>query len=839
MSEFSIDQGHAALDNIFGKFAALALSNANEAETRAKVIDCILKDVLGWREEDISREERVSEDGKTTFADYIVQTATTAFIVEAKKAGATFSISTSQTSGKLGGVLKEGLVGECIRQVRDYCRKRHIPFALVTNGSSWIIFPAVRTDQVTFEDTQATIFKDLKAIRERFVQFWELLSRQRVTEGNLENELLGSERKLTGRRVLSLVHEPGFRLGRNALYEYIEPAINSALTDEALLNDPEALKLCYVRSSERVKYDSRLQMYVNDAKTYLGHKTVRVRSKKSASYFETKLSEGVHARPRFILVLGSVGSGKTTFLFYTRNVSGLQLIQGKMVWAYVDFKKTTTNENPRDFLYGELLRIIESDEEFHLGDWKTSIMPAYAEVIKNFERGPLYLLKKSNPAEFDKRIAEVILEERSKVVPYVDRILSHALKSKSGFLVVDNVDQIDSDERQNEIFLEAHAIAQKVGVNIIMSLREITYLRHRNKPVFDAFQFDSLYIDSPSILPVLSRRLSYAKKVLAGKKAELVLESGARLKVPDLSIFFDIVTQSLLDGDAGYMIGMLSGGDVRRGLSLVREFLASGHTTADRALRSYIDEGRYNFPAHEVFKGALLGKRKVYREEESLIPNLYDAKLGSDSLQLLRFQIIKRLVHLASVPNFEGIGVSEIIEQLHSIGISCQDVMRSLDILFQSRIIKTTDGLNLSDKSQIVPTRLAGYLVRELSCTFTYVEMCLIDSFIHDENVWKEIADLTRQIETSYELTSTIKLRVDRVNLFMKYLIFLEERWAVECKRRNLEESWGTIFIGSQINAGLAEDITRVIASAERMSKRRTDQSKPVLVETPSHKAMR
>lgn len=826
MSDLPIDQGHAALDKIVGKFAALTLSAPNEAETRAKVIDGILKDVLGWHEDDLSREERVSEDGTTTFADYIVRTATTAFIVEAKKAGATFAVATNQTSGKLGGVLQEGTVGDCIRQVRDYCRKKHIPFAVVTNGGCWIIFPAVRTDQVTFEDTQAIIFKDLKSIQERFVQFWELLSRQRVTEGNLENELLSPERKATGRRVLSLLHEPGFRLGRNALYEYIEPAINSALTDEALLNDLEALKLCYVRSSERVKYDSRLQMYVNDAKTFLGHKTIRVRSKKSARYFETKLSEDIQARPRFILVLGSVGSGKTTFLFYTRKVSAAHLIDGKMLWTYIDFKKTTANENPRDFLYSELLRHIEGDEEFHLGDWKSSIMPAYGEVIRNFERGPLYLLKKSNPGEFDRRISEEILQDRNKVVPYVERILGHALKSRPGFLVVDNVDQIDSDDRQNEIFLEAHAIAQKIGINIIMSVRELTYLRHRNKPVFDAFQFDSLYIDSPSILPVLSRRLSYAKKVLAGKKAELVLEAGARLKVPNLSIFFDIVTQSLLDGDAGYMIGMLSGGDVRRGLSLVREFLASGHTTADRALHSYMDQGRYNFPAHEVFKGAVLGKRKIYREEESLIPNLYDAKLGADSLQLLRFQIMKRLVDLASVPNFEGVSISEIIENLYSIGISSQDVMVSLNTLFQSRIIKTVDGLDLSEKSSIIPTRLAGYLIHELSCTFTFVEMCLIDSFIHDDPVWKEIAELTRQIESGSDLAASIKLRVERVRVFIKYLIRLEEKWVVECKRRSLEDSWGSILISSRIKSSLEEDIERVLDSAARQVKRRAEQAK-------------
>ncbi|MEP6935235.1 MAG: hypothetical protein ABI988_15080, partial [Nitrospirota bacterium] len=375
MSNFTIDQGHAALDILVDKFAKLSLSAANEAETRLKVIDKILKDVLGWNDDDISPEERCTEDSKTVFADYIVRTATTSLIVEAKRVGAAFVLPTNQKSGKLGGALREGEVGEAIRQVRDYCRTKHIPFAVVTNGSAWIVFPAVRTDEVSFEDTQARIFRDLADIKTRIVEFWELLSRQRVAEGNLENELLSPEKNVSARRVLSLIREPGFRLGRNALYEHIEPAVNAALTDEALLNDTEALKLCYVKSSERVKYDSRLQMVVSDAKTYLGHKTTRVRSRKSKGYFETKITQDIPGRPRFILILGAVGSGKTTFLQYTRKVSAASQIDNKVLWLYVDFKKTTKNQNPREFLYEEIRSLLEADREFELGDWAKSIMP--------------------------------------------------------------------------------------------------------------------------------------------------------------------------------------------------------------------------------------------------------------------------------------------------------------------------------------------------------------------------------------------------------------------------------------------------------------------------------
>lgn len=569
MRTTNIDQGHASLDEVSRKHEGLQLADANEAETRKKVIDHVLQEVLGWEEDDIAYEERCSEDGKTTYADYIIRTATTQIVVEAKRVGAAFELPSRMSSGKLGGVLSNGEVGEAIRQARDYCRVKHIPFAAATNGSSWVIFPAVRTDAVTFEDSQARVFISLDDIRDRFVEFWELLSRQRVIEGNLENELLEPPRDATGRRVLTLLREPGFRLGRNALYEHLEPAVNSALSDEALLLDTDALKACYVRSSERVKYDSRLQMYLSDLKPPLEMPVTRAKSRKGTDALVRSVEAATSSIPRFVLLLGPVGAGKTTFIQYTRRVAAAEKIDGKVLWFYIDFKKATRSDNPRSFIYRELLELIESDQEFGLGDWEHSIRPAYREVIDRLERGPMRPLKTTDPEAFEQRVSEIIMGERERVEPYVERIGARAGAARPSFLVLDNVDQIDDDAVQSEIFSEAQAVARRLGFSVIMSLRDATYLRHRSSPVFDAFQVDALYIDPPSVASVLSRRFAFAKRVLSGHAAEVIAEGGARFRVPDLSVFFEVVSDSLLRGESGFLLEVLSGGDIRRGLHLV------------------------------------------------------------------------------------------------------------------------------------------------------------------------------------------------------------------------------------------------------------------------------
>jgi hypothetical protein len=177
---------------IIAQFESLQLQDANEADTRLKVINDVLYDVLGWTHSDVHVEVRVSEDGATTWADYVLKTGMTALIIEAKKTGVAFSEVPDARRSRLRGRFVSGETGEAIIQARDYARKLSIPFACATNGSKWIVFPASRVDQVAFAESSAIIFPSLRsALGTDFAEFHDLLSREAVINGSLENELLG------------------------------------------------------------------------------------------------------------------------------------------------------------------------------------------------------------------------------------------------------------------------------------------------------------------------------------------------------------------------------------------------------------------------------------------------------------------------------------------------------------------------------------------------------------------------------------------------------------------------------------------------------------------------
>jgi len=813
-----VDEGHKALTVIIAKHKELNLADANEAETRLKVIDELIFNVLGWNKEDVSVEERVSEDGQTKFADYILRTISTAILIEAKRIGTAFSLPSNRTKLKLGGVLQEGEIGTAIKQARDYCRKKSIPFSVATNGGSWVIFPAIRTDQVTFEESEAYIFRDLNDIKNRFVDFWEILSRERVLDGNLENELLKSScLPGTFRRLRDKLPEPGYRLGRNALYDYIEPAVTEALTDEALLENIEALDACYVKTSERLKYDNRLQMHIHDPKPPLGHPTIRIKGRKQQQKVEAAIdSVRCFGPQRFIVILGPVGAGKTTFLHYTRKISAAKTINGKVLWLLVDFKRATLSDDPRLFIFRELLNLIENDSEFMLGDWEATIKKAYDDKITSLKHGPLFLIAKNSVADFEKKVAEIINFDREQTEPYVENILKYANTKYPCFLIIDNVDQIEDPGLQERIFIEAQAIARRIGFSVIMSLRETTYLKHRDRPVFNAFQFDSFYIDPPSVLPVLSHRFGYAKKVLGQLPITLTTEKGISTQIPDLSQFFDIVARSVLHDEAGLMIECLSGGNIRRGLHLVREFLASGHTNADRAIAAYLIEGEYKFPRHEVFKGAVLGSSKYFNDIYSLMPNMFDSKCGTIGQQLLRLRLVDRLVSTSEHQPSTGVPIVQIVAELDKIGITQDTLIRQIDDLARRGFFITADGLMLNINSTIIPTRLAGFAIRQLCKEFTYAEMCCLDAMILDTDSWSKLINLTNDIESSHAPFDKMILRQKRMQVFFEYISLCEEPWVVECRRHGLSGVWSRQII-SEISNAVIRDTNKALESAERI----------------------
>src|SRR5439155_6185525 len=86
------DDAVISVNRIIEEFAwfCKACGEVSEADTRAKVIDAILVDVLGWPEGKITREKYVSERG---YIDYTLFVRDRRYLaVEAKREGSAFKL---------------------------------------------------------------------------------------------------------------------------------------------------------------------------------------------------------------------------------------------------------------------------------------------------------------------------------------------------------------------------------------------------------------------------------------------------------------------------------------------------------------------------------------------------------------------------------------------------------------------------------------------------------------------------------------------------------------------------------------------------------------------------
>jgi GTPase SAR1 family protein len=793
--------------------------SVNEAETRLKLIDKVLFDVLGWTHNDVQVEERVSEDGNTTYADYVVRTASTAFVLEAKKAGVVFKTQAKDRRLKLTKTNIHGELEEAVLQARDYCRKLGVQFAVVTNGNQWVIFPANRTDQVTFHNSYALVFNSLDSILlSDYSEFIDLLSRTAVVNSSLENLLLGySEDQIEGRRLRNFFQSPRSE-SRNSIYPLIETAITTSFSDTITEMDPDLFERCYVNSPEKIKFDRRINMHISKSQHLFSAQPIRPMQRKDANFLKDRIrSLQTKSRPLAIVILGSVGAGKTTFLHYTRNVTASSVFEKKKGQAYphwiaINFLKFTNDKMPVDFIYEGIKEYIIDDDYF--SDYNGCISKAYEKEITAIRKGPAFLIAQDQE-KFAQLITNKLTEDYENIKPYVDKLLSYAASQAPIFLVIDNIDQLD-EKLQSSIFTEAVAFSSKLNINLVIALRSSTYVEHRNSPAFNAFDFDPILIEPPKIEAVLSRRFFLATNLISGESGDFISENGMKVHVSDLAVLIELIQSSVLGTDVGSLLEVLASGDVRNALRMTREFIEHGYSNPGKAYNTHKSGGKYTLPKHEALRAILLGNQSVYNEAFSPIGNPYDSHLERTTLQLTRLFVLTALVQYSSDASFQYLDGIEINKYLRTVGIGDEVALKVLNDLCRFRFCYTGGHGPADFKSSYYPSRLGGYIIRDLISNFMFVENIMMDTFVADEKVWENLNALGRQISNSYHSrTIRVYYRIERVKAFHAYMTDLYSVLCDEAIRRTLPKEWH-VNVLKEVYPALELNMRNALESAER-----------------------
>ncbi|MBN1214314.1 MAG: hypothetical protein JXA99_02620 [Candidatus Lokiarchaeota archaeon] len=743
------------------------IPSLSEADTRCKIIDRILKNVLFWEEKNITREDHVNEG----YTDYQLKINDIPFIVlEAKKTGAYFEIPKDKnrrkykTSGIISSI--ENL-NAAIKQVKEYCINIGTRFGIISNGYQFVVFSTFSPGK-KWEDSECIIFNSFNDIKDNFTLFWNIFAYNSVLSGSLVEYLDKSKRKIEFSKLLSFIHNPDQQWARNRLYTFLQPIADfvfSELLDEA---KSKVLKECYVYDRSNRNLGNELDDLFIDKLPYFASnlkiKDIYEREAKAGVFQkEYQLLEKSSKEIPLVVLLGGIGSGKSTFIHRFFKI----VLQDKesLLWFYLDFRTSSFDEGKiEDFFYSSII------EQFN-DVYKTKINEILIEVGFNFDQ--------SNKIEFVKRLFSLLKRMKFSIT-----------------VIIDNVDQHEY-AFQEKLFIFSHHVCKLLKVITIISLREETYLLSMKTGVFDAYHIPKYHISSPNFLSLIKARIGFAIALLNDKTYIKSVNIDTEMN-KDMIHFFNILMRSLeKDNNQSRKIiqffDSISVGNMREALIMFNNFLVSGNTNIDEMFqKEKEDYDTFQIGFHQMLKSIILGEYRLYCSERSQIINLFDFDYSISDSHFNQLRILQYLNIKANSRSPIGRGYLEI-EKLYSIS---EDVSIRRNIIEDClRRLSHYNLISYDNQSQVylegasyVRITPAGNLyLTNILTQFIYLDNMLVDTPISDHSVFREIK--------KHLFSTDLKERIYKTKLFITYLDSSEQQEFKENPQFLQNEFTNTFFM--------------------------------------------
>lgn len=771
----------------FKKFCE-AKGHVSEADTRAKIIDRVLKEVLYWPESEITREERAMHG----FMDYVLNLHGRPHItVEAKKEGIpfVFPIPLTRKYLSLSGTMQTDVnVAEAITQVRNYCTDEGIRYAIATNGYAWIIFRGIRED-MPWRKGMARVFSGLDNIKDNFTEFWNLLSYHAITHGSLDSQFGPSHKP---RRELFRVTDRLFNadlpLQRNRLNAQLHPLIRKIFEDIADQDQIEILQSCYVHSASLRIIAKDLDVVITDSIPRLlrdeGVEPV-FQTETDAGKFGESVAAAIKEEPgQLFLLLGGIGSGKTTLLKRYQRTIGKAILEDNAVWFHIDFLKGPLNPfEMENFVWQNVLEQLRNRYNTPHLETRRDIKRAFRNQINALKQTALINIEEGSD-EFEKALSPYLEKWQENLLEYVPRLLSICrIKRKKGVVFfIDNVDQL-SPEYQAQIFLLGQRITRMINAVTVIALREESYYAASIQKTFTAYTNRKFHIASPKFGVLISNRIKFALDYLEGLPgiSDIIDSKGISIDKSAIADLLKIVRHSIFEQNIyiSRFIEAICYGNMRRALQMFTTFLVSGVTDVDKMLNIYRREGAYYVAFHEFVKSIMLEDRRYYKESHSQIMNVFNCGNYNNSSHFTSLRVLKFLLNYRGASSREGQGFCDLIQIIgffEDVFDNREDLITTINTLVARQLIEANNRSteDISYATHIRLTSAGWYYLRYLVFAFAYLDLILQDTPFSDDEMCKKIKDMVFRVDNladkEEDKIERMDVRFDRVELFLNYL---------------------------------------------------------------------
>jgi hypothetical protein len=783
-------------DQAFARFTQLHRGNdllsrhtgdLSETDTRVKLIDPIFKEVLGWTEQDIRREEPASEG----FADYVFGAEFPHFHVEAKRSTPRFDLQAPGRDRylKLSGphLLGRRDMKLHLEQTAKYAPDLGTDFAVLTNGDQFIIFQT-RVHGQSWREGYAIVYHDHEDIIADFAGFYALLSADTVRGGSLLEMLSATGDSITEPhyRALEYIYNPDAELVRNHFWTKIARVVGPLLTDDpqAMEIQDEIIRNCYVRTPLSDEADGSIHRLLEDKPSA---------QLRNADVIDLKLGMGGrtafdHAIERDIkahhsgayILTGGVGSGKTTFLRRFERVVAQSFVKEWCVWLHVDY--LAVGDVRADHLDVDLsrytfARIREIVEQQYPTLWPRTgeeLRGLFAAQIQDATITKLHGIEPGSE-RWNLEINELVHTLFNNSEVFAEALLRRlARDGRRVVLVLDNTDQL-GEAFQHAVFLLSQRLARSCIALTIVALREEKFFAAFRRGVFDAYGDRRFHIGSPNLEHVIRLRLEYAARKYANAplahaedSSDAALERDERTQVKAV---IDALIRSATKRNQNIvrLLSCVSNGDMRHALGMFREFISSGNTDIEKILRIVKEDGGYTVPFHEFAKSAILGSRRYYHNNLSHVINLFTKSASAGASHLMALRILARLAAGSAAPSARGEGFIDteqlLSEARQSFGRADDFVARAQELLARGLLESEPPRSSRIQESDALRVSASGmYYFKYLVRAFAYLDLVFVDTPLRDRELAYSLARLAQNGTDDFEA------RFDRVRAFLDYL---------------------------------------------------------------------
>jgi hypothetical protein len=626
-----IDTAFERFNTLEPELSAALTAGQNESDTRLKVLDRILFEVLEWKHETVFTEPPTASG----YIDYLLTIGErrNAMVIEAKRSGklAPASKSTEVMHVALTGPVVKPLL-EGINQAMRYAMENGVAAAAVTDGNTWLFFKASRTDGKPPLVGKGVLFPSLSTVAANFAKFAELMAPWAV----IDRRQLAHLSEAEGLTVAEAEQQFYVLDPKEARMRQRDPlASDAALLFSQFFSrlsneqDREMLRDCFVETSESRKADIELekiiQRVLND---------ISALDTGRGEAFQAELERTMTSRrSETILLIGNKGAGKSTFVDrFFNQVLPLRLRE-KCAVAHVNLENY--HGDPKGVVSWAILRLRDALEK----QVCASHPPEYDELqgiffseYQRWSAGTRKYLYETNKVEFKNQFGLHIEERREKHPDeYVRMLLDWASRGhqKLPCLIFDNTDQFPP-EVQDMVYQLAHSYESAAPVFNVVPITDRTVWRLSKAGSLQSYTSRSFYLPVPDAKEIISRRVDFLKlKVKAEPAAakSYFSKKGFQVEVNDLAILADAVGKVFVEHDyVSGMIGRLGNFDIRRMLRLAERIFLSPELKIDDIIKSRFGGETVTADWFRAQRALVKGEYDRFSEgENEFISNVFQA----------------------------------------------------------------------------------------------------------------------------------------------------------------------------------------------------------------------